>query len=113
MDMYDTPLIAADLATRVERGIALLDQYYPRWRNVIEWDRLEMGSCFWCVLGQVFDDFEAGAQELASHEGITLPYSDEDDTAALTDWASDRGFDKGPGYDYWRLGQEWYRQVNG
>lgn len=41
---------------RVRRGAALLDEKYPGWADRIELDRLDLGSCTTCVLGQLYQD---------------------------------------------------------
>lgn len=41
---------------RVKRGAALLDKKYPGWADRIELDRLDLGSCTTCVLGQLYQD---------------------------------------------------------
>lgn len=44
----------------VERGVELLDERLPGWRNVIDQEKLDMGDCKQCILGQLFGDYERG-----------------------------------------------------
>ncbi len=48
--------------TSIRKGTALLDRAYPEWFQAIDMNRLDLGSTYNCILGQ-----------LAQHEGI--PYS--------------------------------------
>jgi len=41
---------------RVARGAALLDEKLPGWDQRIDLDRLNLGDCFTCILGQLFTD---------------------------------------------------------
>lgn len=54
----------------VLRGIELLDRQVPGWRDRIDWDRLEMDSCYDCILGQLFDFYCTGLDELGLIAGI-------------------------------------------
>jgi hypothetical protein len=60
---------------RVARGAALLDEKRPGWAAEIDLDDLEMGSCFSCVLGQLFGEFADGADELFPDDWVA---SEED-----------------------------------
>ena len=42
------------LATRVRRGVALLDRVMPGWHDRIDVDTLDINFCHRCVLGQLF-----------------------------------------------------------
>ena len=50
-----------DLHARVERGATLLDERQPGWADQIDLGTLNMSSCWFCVLGQLYEDFGAGA----------------------------------------------------
>lgn len=43
-----------DVATRVARGAAWLDDKYPDWFKVIDLATLDISDCYQCVLGQVY-----------------------------------------------------------
>ena len=59
--------MSEDLRTRIERGAKLLDERAPGWRERIDLDRLDMGGCFDCVLGQLFGGYSTGADALGLH----------------------------------------------
>jgi hypothetical protein len=50
---------------RVARGAALLDEYVPAWFNKVDLDRLDIGNCTNCILGQVFGSYQVGFNTLA------------------------------------------------
>ena len=58
------------VAERVARGAALLDEKVPGWERRINLEWLDIASCYFCVLGQVFDD-----DERASTDDLDSPYS--------------------------------------
>jgi hypothetical protein len=49
---------------QVNAGIKLLDEQQPGWRDKIDLETLNLGSCSVCVLGQIFGDYEEGTIEL-------------------------------------------------
>ena len=49
---------------RVTKGAALLDQRIPGWREMIDRDALDIDSCVWCILGQLYGDFPDGVRLL-------------------------------------------------
>ena len=42
----------------IESGMAWLTEHWPGWRERIDRTRLDMGSIYWCILGQVFAEEE-------------------------------------------------------
>jgi len=53
------------IAQRVQNGIELLDAYGPEdWREAISAHDLDMVSTAYCILGQVYDTYWIGTQEL-------------------------------------------------
>lgn len=48
------------LAERVARGVELLDRVRPGWAKEVDLDRLDVGRCDRCVLGQVFGSYGTG-----------------------------------------------------
>jgi hypothetical protein len=49
---------------RVERGAALLDMEAPGWTSKIDLDTLNIAHTDFCVLGQVYGDYDAGLDTL-------------------------------------------------
>ena len=47
--------LARVLRNRVDRGVAVLDQVEPGWRDKINTERLDLSSMSWCVWGQLAD----------------------------------------------------------
>ena len=76
----------------VLRGVALLDEKVPDWRERINPDRLSMVSCNSCILGQLFGNYFEGARML----GI---------------YGSDYGFNVSGEDTYLRLRQLWKEQL--
>jgi len=52
------------MATRVQRGTELLDLRVQGWRDMIEWDRLDMQSPLHCILGQITGRYVRGEHSL-------------------------------------------------
>jgi hypothetical protein len=86
----------SDYAERVARGAALLDGRRPGWAEAVDLDELELSSCQYCVLGQLYGDFYAGRTALGLRESeISAPYGfdiystregDEDFEALAEEW---------------------------
>lgn len=65
---------------RVERGVTLLDDNVPGWRDRVDPVRLDVTDAFRCILGQVFDEgefatyagFWIGIRELGLHDEILI-----------------------------------------
>lgn len=64
----------------IARGMALLDDQEPGWYKKISLKELALGSTSYCVLGQVYGDFDDGIRQLFDgdeHDGVyseTGPY---------------------------------------
>jgi hypothetical protein len=58
----------------VDRGVALLDEKVPGWRELIQVSRLAMSNGCRCVLGQLFGGYLEGVDAL----GPELPSISED-----------------------------------
>ncbi len=79
----------------VARGVALLDEKVPGWREKINVETLDMGDYCICVLGQQFGDFgeglsnlgfDLGDADLARNYGFQrLAGHSDDEYQALTD----------------------------
>ncbi len=44
----------------------------PGWADAIDVDRLDLDSCFDCVLGQLYNDFDKGRAELKIGDGNSI-----------------------------------------
>lgn len=73
-DVTSVSLALMDVVTeRVAIASGLLDTLKPGWRSLVDLDKLDMGSAYDCVLGQVFGDFHSGLQKVrtqAREDGI-------------------------------------------
>jgi len=49
---------------RVKRGVRLLDKKIPDWRSQLEATKLDMSSCYNCVLGQLYGEYLRGLEVL-------------------------------------------------
>ena len=60
----------------VLRGVALLDEKVPNWRDRVKKDRLQMWDCFYCVLGQLFGYYSTGlkALNITTDDGYNLGF---------------------------------------
>jgi hypothetical protein len=65
----------------VQNGIALLDAERPGWRSEIDLKMLDIAQSDTCVLGQLYDGFANGVNELElltekmDEYGFSTPYS--------------------------------------
>lgn len=64
--MSHDPIRGTDYRAEVARGIALLDEVAPGWRERVDVDRLRTESCTRCALGQVFGHYYTGIDRLAA-----------------------------------------------
>lgn len=62
---------------RVARGAALLDRVNPGWWKRIDLERLSLGSCKRCVLGQLYGEYAIDA-----FRALGLPDNDAGDEQA-------------------------------
>lgn len=61
---------------KIAAGIKLLDNHVgSSWRDSINLDTLNLGSCSVCVLGQVFGDYQEGLDELDLEEGYDYGFN--------------------------------------
>ena len=54
----------------VSRGVALLDEYYPGWRDEIDLGKLNMSSSDNCILGQLYGSYADGIYVLWDGYGL-------------------------------------------
>lgn len=50
--------------SKVQRGVRLLDEKKPGWAAQINTEKLQMEHGQWCILGQLFGDYERGRKAL-------------------------------------------------
>lgn len=55
-------------------GAKLLDSYNPEWFSQVDVNRLNLGSCYDCVLGQLFGSYAKGLNELGIPESGRFEY---------------------------------------
>lgn len=65
---------------RIDRGVEMLDDNRPDWRDRIDPTRLDMLDGFRCILGQVYDEgpfavlsgYQIGMRELGLHDEVLI-----------------------------------------
>lgn len=62
------------MADRVQRGVALLDQRVPDWRERIDVERLDMAVSAHCVLGQLNGGHRTPTPYTAGLDALGLDY---------------------------------------
>lgn len=68
------PETNAEIEARVERGARLLDEKNPGWAWDINLDKLDMSSCYRCVLGQLYDGYSYGLGQIGLLHEIDWEY---------------------------------------
>ena len=56
------------LRIRVAKGIAKLDEFRPEWRELINWETLEIWEPRKCLLFQIFGGYFEGLNAMGIHE---------------------------------------------
>lgn len=59
-----------EIEARVARGVAVLNQQNPGWRDHIAPGDLDMGACERCVLGQAYGSYDDGLVSLDLYDDI-------------------------------------------
>lgn len=67
--------VRTGIEERAARGAALLDEMCPGWADRVDLDILDMNDCDDCIVGQVFEDYREGLEDL----GFDLERDDEYD----------------------------------
>jgi hypothetical protein len=69
-----------DAREMAEEGAEFLDEHFgdESWREDISVERLAMGSCFECVLGQLFGSYAEGASAIGPHPEASFDYQKVD-----------------------------------
>lgn len=88
---------------KVAMAIRLLDQVTPEWRDLVDWDVLDMQDISLCVLGQVYGGYNAGINRLQLFDKADLYGFD----LAETQYYSETP----PSTYFWELQAEWKRQA--
>lgn len=116
-----TVSLAKPARLAVQLGIEFLDANVPNWREQIDLDRLDLGSCQTCVLGQLFADYDEEQYGQANdwmnpsgfqrgswvlHDWIET-HVDPDYDTGMVDIASIYGFDSQEFVNYTQLEAEW------
>jgi hypothetical protein len=57
-------MMKMQLALAVKKGVYLLDEQFPEWRQKIDLDSLELSSGHCCVLGQLYGYYSWGQRQL-------------------------------------------------
>lgn len=104
-----------DYREEVARGVALLDELKPGWRELIDTDDLSMQMGTRCVLGQVFgnDDDDSWYGENGYFRGLKL-LGLSDDGAYNRNTSAEHGFminDDDWRYDRWDILQSAWAEV--
>lgn len=55
---------------RVSRGVKLLENYDPLWRDGITREKLELSNLRTCILGQLFGGYSQGCEALFGDDGV-------------------------------------------
>jgi hypothetical protein len=79
-------------AELVSKGVALLNEQMPDWRERVRVELLWMPSGTMCILGQLYGEFDigAGALDIMCEEdryGFCIPFKDADDDLYKFDYA--------------------------
>lgn len=82
-----------DAKTAVAKGVALLDEKVPGWRDRIDWGALAMCDSDYCILGQLFsdvdDDYATGYMIGCDFLGLKVcgcAYCGRDEVSAASDY---------------------------
>lgn len=62
IELSNDPLLRIQEAAA--RGAELLDKYQPDWFQKIDLEDLDLGGCYYCILGQLFDHYSIGVETL-------------------------------------------------
>ena len=89
-----------DVATRVAKGVALLDEQKPGWVGQVDLIKLDIRDPERCILGQTCEGFNAGLDEL------DVEYACE---YGFDCWVEDEVEDELE--DFYALTQEWKRVI--
>lgn len=85
------------LPPNVGRGVALLDEHNPDWREHVDSHSLNMSSSCGCVLGQVYGSYDAGLAALGMSE-----FGSEPSRFGFFTWGRQR---------WWHLEAAWRKAI--
>ncbi len=79
-------MMKTQLALAVKKGVYLLDEQFPEWKQNINQDTLELSSGYSCVLGQLYGSYDRGlcivGVEDAWEYGFNYPLNRDDENSA-------------------------------
>lgn len=61
----------------VQAGMEILDENTPGWESRIDPEILNLGSCQFCILGQIYGDYNKGKHELRIDDGPDFGFDAE------------------------------------
>lgn len=103
----------------IQRGVALLDTFVPKWFTKLRANQFELSDPSMCVLGHVYGEYFDGLKELAevavpkALKATGLKISDKDENGNLVDLnfgtldGNYYGFEPGTNKSSERMGQQW------
>lgn len=95
--------------SRVLKGIHLLDNNKPSWRDSIEIETLDLSSVFSCVLGQVFRNYEEGVRSFGISSDMIGNYLEVQSSYGFDLTHEELNGDRDEHYE--SLTQEWVKQI--
>lgn len=75
------------LQSRVRRGAKWLDKHYPGWEELVNPDKIDLGSPTMCVLGQIYGRFYDGLISLRiMNQYVQHGYAGKDEIGLTESW---------------------------
>lgn len=97
---------------RVARGIALLDAQEPGWREKVNADYLDMGTCHNCIFGQVYGNVIIGLCKTGLADDGPKFIADEEDDPGFQHGILTLDVDRDdPAGDFFLLTDAWQRAL--
>jgi hypothetical protein len=92
---------------RINRGVALLDQVKPDWRDHVNADELDLYDTNACILGQLFDHYLQGLEAVGLHTKCAraLP------TRYGFETSGRENFNRAGAYSYDELTEAWKKEL--
>lgn len=78
-----------EVAERVTRGAEWLDANVPGWVERVDVETLDLQSPCRCVLGQLYEDFDAAPVEVRGEEGFILGFDSDFDVWYIEQYFGD------------------------
>lgn len=67
-----------DYTSNIRAGIKFLDEEIPAdWKKIVDLDVLDMNDCAFCILGQIFGQYDRGltSLDISTDKAISLGFS--------------------------------------